>query len=93
MATPVNTIWTAKTIKGAANNHRVRILVLLSETPDLSVSDLAEMLNINFRTASEHTKKLSTTGLIEKHYNQQSVTHRLTRLGEKVLVFIKSLNK
>ncbi|HEX9594833.1 MAG TPA: MarR family transcriptional regulator [Candidatus Saccharimonadales bacterium] len=92
MSSTINSTWAAKTIKGAANNHRVRMLLLLSETPDLSVTEFAEKLNINFRTASEHTKKLTNTGLIKKSYNYHSVTHRLTRLGEKMLIAIEELN-
>jgi len=91
--TAINTNRAARTIKGAANHHRVKILLLLGQTPDLSVSELAEKLNINFRTASEHTKKLVASGLINKRYNHNFVTHQLTPLGEKMLIAIEQLNE
>lgn len=88
----INPAWTAKTIKGAANGHRVKILVLLDKTADLSVGDLAEKLYINFRTASEHTKKLTNAGLISKKYQQNFVTHTLTPLGKKLLSAVEKIN-
>jgi DNA-binding transcriptional ArsR family regulator len=82
---------TAKISKGTANAHRVRMLVELAARPGQSVSELADRLNINFRTASEHTKKLVAAGLVAKHYQGQSVEHELSPLGRKVLRLLRSI--
>lgn len=77
--------------RGFANRHRIRILALLSQKPDMSVSELSEALRISFRTASEHTRRLANAGLIKKSYNIQQVEHTLTPLGRQVVKFLRDL--
>ncbi len=45
--------------KGVANHHRIDILLLVSENPNITVDGIAERLNKNFKTISEHTRRLS----------------------------------
>ena len=85
----LNLDWLTVVVKGGANRHRLRIMLSLIENPDQSVTDLADELKINFRTASEHTRKLSQAGLISKKYQSSFMTHHITPLGRK---FIKTLS-
>lgn len=76
-------------IKGVANHWRLKILFLLEAKPGLSLIDLAEELNGNFKTISEHTKKLANSGLIEKKYKNRAVLHYPSDLGLKFLSYIR----
>jgi DNA-binding transcriptional ArsR family regulator len=80
-----------KIAKGFANRHRIRILLLLNKTPNLSVGELSDTLKISFRMASEHTYRLQNSGLIEKSYNSNQVEHVLTPLGLKVVRILRRL--
>ncbi len=80
-----------KIIKGASNHRRVEILYLLKEKPNLSVFDISEKLKCNFKTISEHTRRLVQSGLISKYSDGSSVRHEITLLGENVLKFLRTL--
>ncbi len=80
-----------RVVKGAANHRRIEIMCLLRVDPELSVSDLAKRLKINFRTASDHTQKLVRGGLVMKRSDSVSVRHKLTKLGEQVLHFLDTI--
>jgi len=77
-------------VKGFSNKHRIRILFLLSRRHHQSVQEIADQLGINFRTASEHTRRMRDARLILKKYNANEVEHTLTPLGKSVLNFLKS---
>jgi len=77
--------------KGFAHRHRVSMLKLLSKTSGLSVGELADVLGISFRSASEHSARLVAAGLITKAQSAQQVEHALTRQGKQVLKFLKEL--
>ncbi len=76
--------------KGAANHHRIDILLLVSESPNITLDGIAEKLNRNFKTISEHTRRLVQAGLLNKKYQGRSVIHSLSPYGEKFLRFIKT---
>ena len=76
--------------KGVANHHRIDILLLVSENPDITVEGIAETLNKNFKTVSEHTRRLVQAGLLNKKYQGRSVIHSLLPYGEKFIKFIKT---
>jgi len=78
-------------VKGFANHRRVEILALLANEPDLSVEGIAERLNINFKTASEHIRRIALSGLVEKRYVGRSVHHRLTPRARNILTFLRML--
>ena len=80
-----------KVVKGFANHRRIQILQLLNKTPDLSVDDIAQNLNVNFTTISDHIRKLSDTGLVDKKYKGRFVIHTVTKLGKHILSFCKIL--
>ena len=78
--------------KGFANHRRIEILELLKESPELSVVDISEKLKVNFRTASEHIKRLATAGFVIKRSDGPSVRHKITERGIAVLKFLRSIN-
>ncbi len=78
-------------LKGAASHRRVQILDTLERRPELSVSDIAEILLIDFRTASEHLRKLTVAGLTMKRHEGAAVCHALTARGKHVLKFCRTL--
>ena len=77
--------------KGAANHWRLRILFLLSDHPGLSLLDIAESVNGNMKTISEHTARLFHAGLIDKRYKGRTVLHNTSQYGERFIKFIKTL--
>jgi len=78
-------------VRGFSNHRRIQILGLLKKEPELSVIDIAEKLEINLKTASEHTRRLTIARLIMKRTEGASVRHKLTERGKKVLMFLRTL--
>ncbi len=78
-------------VKGVANHRRIEILELLKETPELSLADISEALKINFRTASDHIKKMATAGFVLKRSDGSSVRHKITTRGAAILKFLRTL--
>ena len=82
-----------KIVKGFSNHRRIEILNLVSNKPELSLSEIAEELNINFKTAGEHVRRLVISGLIVKRHDNSSVRHKITKLGKTVLMFLRTLEQ
>jgi len=80
-----------KIVKGFANHRRIQILELLEKNPDLSVDQISQSLNVNFMTISDHIRKLSDTGLVQKTYKGRIVMNTLTKEGKNILSFCKML--
>ena len=80
-----------RTIKGCANHRRIEIIQALWKRPEMSVSDLSIDLKINFKTASEHIRRLAIAGLILKRSEGASVRHCLTPKGKNILKFLRTL--
>lgn len=80
-----------KIIKGFANSWRIRILELIGTRENLTLLDIADELNINVKTASEHLRKLSIAGLVNKKYNGPTVEHTITNRGTIILKFCRIL--
>ncbi|MFH1968452.1 MAG: winged helix-turn-helix domain-containing protein [bacterium] len=78
-------------VKGFSNHRRIEILELLKNKPELTLSNISEILKTNFRTASDHIKKMATAGLVLKRTDGFNVRHRITERGLSVLKFLKSL--
>ena len=79
-------------VKGFANHRRIEILSLLEHRPELSVFEIAEGLKINFKTASEHIKRLTISGLVMKRNEHTFVRHALTDTGKYIHKFLKTLD-
>ena len=67
------------------------MLTLLAETPELSLLDIAAALRINFKTASEHARRLAHAGLVMKRNEGSTVRHALSPLGISILKFLRTL--
>jgi len=78
-------------VKGFANHRRIQILELLEKNPELSVIEITQELNMNFKTASEHIRRLAISGLIMKRSDGTNIRHKLTERGLKVLKFLRTL--
>ncbi len=78
-------------VKGFANHRRVEILELLKREPELSVTEIAGKLNINFKTASEHIRRLAIAGLVLKKSDGINIRHKLTERARKTLKFLRML--
>lgn len=78
-------------IKGVSNHRRIEILELLKKRPELSVIDISEILNVNFKTISEHIRRLATAGFVLKRHEGHSVRHKVTKRGLVVLKFLRTL--
>lgn len=77
--------------KGVANHRRIEILELLKRKPELSIIDISEILNVNFKTISEHVKRLAVAGFVVKRSDGSSVRHKLTNRGLSILKFLRTL--
>ena len=78
-------------VKGFANHRRIEIMQLLDRVPELSVFEISDSLRINFKTASEHIRRLAIAGLVMKRNEGNSVRHALTALGKTILKFLRIL--
>ncbi|MBI5733773.1 MAG: winged helix-turn-helix transcriptional regulator [Candidatus Kerfeldbacteria bacterium] len=78
-------------MKGCANHRRVEIMNLLSRNADLPLFEIAGRLKINFKTASEHLRRLFLAGLVNKHNKGSLVCHSLTNQGKNILKFLRTL--
>ncbi|MFZ2621276.1 MAG: helix-turn-helix domain-containing protein [Minisyncoccia bacterium] len=76
--------------KGSANHCRIEILLLVSKTPDVTSEGIAEALDKNIKTVSEHTRRLVHAGLLNKKYQGRNVLHSLSPYGKRFIPFIKS---
>ena len=87
----LNTKNLEKIIKGCANHRRIQIMDLLNKKPELSVSEVANELKVNFKTISEHIRRLAHTGLVLKRNDAAAVRHALSEKGKLILKFLRTL--
>lgn len=78
-------------VKGIANHRRIEILELLRSVPELSLEEISEKLNVNFKTISEHIKRLAASGFVIKRYAGHAVRHKITDRGIIILKFLRTL--
>ncbi|OHA19659.1 MAG: hypothetical protein A2836_02135 [Candidatus Taylorbacteria bacterium RIFCSPHIGHO2_01_FULL_45_63] len=78
-------------VKGFANHRRLQILQLLEKSPELSVDEIATVLNVNFKTVSEHIRRLAIANLVLKRSDGNNVRHKITNRGLSILKFLRIL--
>lgn len=78
-------------VRGFSNHRRIEIMELLDKHPELSVAGIANKLKINFKTASEHIRRLAIAGIVLKRNDANEVRHRLTDRGLSILKFLRTL--
>jgi len=76
--------------KGAANHWRISILIVVGKSPGIAVEGIVEEVGGNFKTISQHTRRLVQAGLLNKKYLGRQVTHALSPYGEEFLRFMKT---
>lgn len=76
--------------KGASNHWRIEILILLNKCGGMSLEGIVEELDMNVKTASEHTRRLVVAGLVNKKYVGRKVEHSLSPYGKKFANFIRT---
>jgi len=86
-----NKRYLERIVKGFANHRRIEMLDLLERKPELSLFDVADELDINFKTASEHLRRLAIAELVMKRNSGTSVRHALTIRGKHILKFLRTL--
>ncbi|MEW5805177.1 MAG: winged helix-turn-helix domain-containing protein [Patescibacteria group bacterium] len=74
--------------KGIANHRRIEILLLIKNTEGITVEEIADRLNCNIKTISEHTRRLVQAGLVNKKYQGRNVLHSLSPYGHELVKFI-----
>jgi predicted transcriptional regulator len=79
--------------KGVANHRRIEIIFLIAEQGGISLDGITEILGGNFKTISEHTKKLVQAGLVNKKYRGRQVAHELSPYGIKFLEFMQKFSE
>ena len=76
-------------LKGVANHRRIEILFLVAGEAGINVEGISSRLRCNFKTVSEHVRRLALAGLVEKKYEGNSVKHRLSPYGHIFINFLK----
>lgn len=71
--------------------NRYRIFRILAEQPKLSVSAIADILNISLPLASQHIKILERADLIQKERDGKKVFPKLRHQNPFVQAIIKSI--
>jgi len=61
--------------KGIANHWRIAILLLVAKEEWISVDQITQELNGNFKTISQHTRYLVQAGLLRKEYRGRQAVH------------------
>lgn len=75
--------------KGVANHRRIDILLLVEKSGRIDLSGIADELSGNLKTISDHARRLTHAGLINKSYLGTQVVHELSPYGKKFIEFIK----
>ncbi|MEK7062508.1 MAG: winged helix-turn-helix domain-containing protein [Patescibacteria group bacterium] len=86
-----NTRQYERIVRGFSNHRRIEIMMLLFREPELSLIEISVELKINFKTASEHTRRLAIAGLVLKRNDANAVRHTLSPRGKIVLKFLRTL--
>ena len=77
--------------KGFANIQRLRVLKELNQEPGKSVLDLADDLDLSYKSMAQHLERMAAAGLISKKRQGGRVLHELTKLGRKIYQFLRTL--
>ncbi len=76
--------------KGAANYRRIDIMFAVDKSEGITVEGIADELDTNIKTTSQHTRSLVNAGLLNKKYLGRQVTHSLSPYGKLFLKFMKT---
>ena len=77
-------------VRGFSNHRRIEIMALLARAPELSVQEVSDQLAVNFKTISEHIRRLALTGMVTKRHQGAAVRHTLSSRGKVILKFLRT---
>jgi DNA-binding MarR family transcriptional regulator len=89
---PKNAKQLERYFKGVANHRRIDILLLVSQKEGIVVEDIASILDVNFKTISEHIRRLVQAGLVNKSHRGRQVGHAISPYGKKFVEFIQTFS-
>lgn len=78
-------------VRGFSNHRRIEIMELLAKSPELSVTEISDVLRINYKTGADHIRRLALSGIVMKRNDNNSVRHALTNDGKSILKFLRTL--
>ena len=78
-------------VRGFSNHRRIQIMEILNKTPEMSVDEIAKLLDINYKTAADHIRRLAIAGLVLKKSDSVSIRHKLTGRANYILKFLRTL--
>ena len=79
--------------KGVSNHRRIQILILIAKRPEITLFDIVDAVKGNMKTISEHVRRLTLAGLVEKRYAGREVRHVLTPYGRTFYSFIQTFSR
>ena len=79
-----------RVFKGVANHRRIEIVTLIDKNPGITLFQISERLKSNFKTISEHIRKLVIAGLVDKKYLGRNVAHLLSPYGQKIIKILRT---
>ena len=80
-------------LKGVANHYRIEILLLVADSPGITLNEIIEKIKANEKTIGEHMRRLSVAGLLNRFHNGHFVELTLSPYGEMFVKFLKSFKK
>jgi predicted transcriptional regulator len=78
-------------VRGFANHRRIQVLEMLASKSDLDLAALARGAGMNYKTASEHLRRMAVAGLVLKKAKGTHVLHAVSPRGREVLKFLRTL--
>lgn len=78
-------------LKVLCDINRYRIFRILTVQPKLTVSDIAQILDISLPLASQHLKILATANLLQKERDGKKVLLKLEKKNPFVLAIAKTI--
>jgi DNA-binding transcriptional ArsR family regulator len=80
-----------KIAKALANHQRIKILYLLKNKEEVSLGEITDFFNKNYKTIAEHLRRLVLGGLVYKRREGVIVYFRLSPLGGKILKLLPQM--
>ncbi len=77
-----------KILKALANRRRLAIIKYLSREKTASVYDIAEAINLSYRSTSKHLSLLKSRGVVESEYVGQENHYKLSLPLSEVVKFV-----
>ena len=79
--------------KSLAHSVRCQIVSILKTNQGITLNQLTEHIDLDFRALAFHTTKLQSYGLVFKKFTGVSTQHYLTRKGRAAFNIIRDLQK